>query len=107
MRVLLTNTSIEIKIKGANTKAVETNIGGPQGDSYSGPLFTMYFERALKEVRTEVGIDLENMELPEEMIYADDYDHVTTDINKRNRFLTKAPDILRGHNLKVNEEKTE
>ena len=107
LRVLLSNTSIEIKIKGAETRAVETNIGGPQGDSYSGPLFTMYFERALKEVRAVVGIDLENMELPEEMIYADDYDNVTTDINKRNRFLNKAPDILRRHNLKVNEEKTE
>ena len=107
LRILLTNTSIEIKIAGAKTRAIETNIGGPQGDSYSGPLFTIYFERALKDVRREVGIDLENMELPEEMIYADDYDHITTDKNKRDKFLEKAPDILRGHNLKVNEDKTE
>ena len=47
------------------------------------------------------------MQLPEEMIYADDYDYVTTDIYKQNRFLNKAPDILRGHNLKVNNDKTE
>ena len=76
-------------MKGATTKPVETNIGGPQGDSYSGPLFTIYFENALREVCTEVGIDLNNMELPEEMIYADDYDHVTTDQNKQKNSLRK------------------
>ena len=42
----------------------------------------MYFERALREVREAVGIDLENMELPEEMIYADDYDNITIEIEK-------------------------
>ena len=107
LRVLLSNTSIEVQIKGATTKAVETNIGAPQGDSYSGPLFTMYFERALREVREAVGIDLENMELPEEMIYADDYDNITIEIEKQDKFLDKTPNILRKHNLKVNEDKTE
>ena len=67
----------------------------------------MYFERALKEVRRAVGIDIENMEMPEEMIYADDYDNLTTDINKRDKFLEKAPNLLRNENLKVNDGKTE
>ena len=107
LRILLSNTSIEIRVKGAQTRKIETNIGGPQGDSYSGPLFTMYFENALKEMREEVGIHLESMEMPEEMIYADDYDNVTEDPDKQKRFLDKAPDILRRHNLKVNEDKTE
>ena len=107
LRVLLSNTNIRIKIKGADTEPIETNIGGPQGDSYSGPQFTTYFENALEDVRIEVGIDLANQTLPEEFIYADDYDNLTTDINKQQQFKDKAPDILRGHNLNVNDDKTE
>ena len=41
-------------MKGAQTEPVDTNIGAPQGDSYSRPLFTMYFENALREVREAV-----------------------------------------------------
>ena len=107
LRILLTNTSFEVRMKGAQTEPVDTNIGAPQGDSYSGPLFTMYFENALREVREAIGIDLENMELPEEMIYADDYDNITLDDEVRKQFLEKAPPILRRHNLDVNEDKTE
>ena len=54
----------------------------------------MYFENALREMREVVGINLESMEMPEEMIYADDYDNVTEDPDKQKRFLDKAPDIL-------------
>ena len=107
LRVLLSNTNINIRMKGAKTAPITTNIGGPQGDSYSGPQFTTYFENALKEVRVEVGIDLTNQTLPEEFIYADDYDNITTDTNKQKLFKEKAPDILRKHNLDVNDEKTE
>ena len=77
--VLLSNTSITIRIKGAKTEPIPTNIGGPQGDSYSGPQFKTYFENALLEVRREVGIDLQQQQLPKEFIYADDYDNITTD----------------------------
>ena len=48
LRVLLSETSVEIKIKGAESQAFKSNIGGPQGDSYSGPQFTTYFEHSLK-----------------------------------------------------------
>ena len=58
LRILLSNTSIEIKVNGADTAPVTTNIGAPQGDSYSGPQFTTYFEESLKDVRREVGIDI-------------------------------------------------
>ena len=107
LRLLLSNTSIELRIKGAKTEPIATNIGGPQGDSYSGPQFTTYFENSLKEVREEVGIDLQNQEMPEEMIYADDYDNITLKQDKQKRFKDKAPDILRKHNLNVNGDKTD
>ena len=107
LRVLLSNTTIRIRIKRAQTEPIATNIGGPQGDSYSGPQFTTYFENALTEVRTEVKIELANQTLPEEFIYADDYDNLTTDLNKQKLFKEKTPDILRAHNLMVNDDKTE
>ena len=34
LRVLLSETSVEVRVKGAQTKTFTTNIGGPQGDSY-------------------------------------------------------------------------
>ena len=107
LRILLSNTSIEIKVRGAKTKPVKTNMGSPQGDSYSGPLFTMYFEDALQEVRVAVELELKRMEMPEEMIYADDYDHLTTEERKQKQFIEQAPNILRKYNLDVNETKTE
>ena len=106
LRVLLSETSVEIKIKGAESQAFKSNIGGPQGDSYSGPQFTTYFENSLKAVREENDITLEE-DYPEEMIYADDYDNLTTDVQKKERFKTNAKEILGRDNLLVNEDKTE
>ena len=106
LRILLSNTTIEIKIKGAETTAFKSNIGGPQGDSYSGPQFTTYFEHSLKQVREETGISLKE-DFPEEMIYADDYDNLTTDLTKKYIFKSKVKDILGRDNLLVNEDKTE
>ena len=106
MRVLLSNTTVEVRIKGAVSKEFTSNIGSPQGDSYSGPQFTMYFEESLKEVRAETNITGEE-DIPEEMIYADDYDHLTEELEKKTIFKWKVKDILGRSNLKVNEDKTE
>ena len=106
LRVLLTNTNIEVRMIGATTTPFESNIGGPQGDSYSGPQFEIYFEHFLKILREEVGITI-NGDLPEEMIYADDYDNLTEDKEKKGKFMNKVSGILSKGNLKVNEDKTE
>ena len=39
LRVLLTDTNLEIKIQGADRKPFQSNIGSPQGDAVSGHLF--------------------------------------------------------------------
>ena len=107
MRVLLSETSVEVRIKGAVTEQFETNIGSPQGDSYSGPQFTMYFEEALKDVREETDISLTE-DLPTEMIYADDYDNLTEEVEKKKQFKGKVKEvILARSDLGVNEGKTE
>ena len=106
LRVLLSETSVEIQIKGVETSAFKSNIGGPQGDSYSGPQFTTYFENSLRTVREECNITMEE-EYPEEMIYADDYDNITTELQKKEIFKLNVKEILGRDNLLVNEDKTE
>ena len=44
---------------------------------------------------------------PEEMIYADDYDHLTEELDKKRIFKGKVKDLLGKDNLLVNEDKTE
>ena len=106
LRILLSNTEVEVRIKGAETTPFATNVGSPQGDSYSGPQFTVYFEQALREVRQEAKIDTDQ-DLPPEMIYADDYDHLTEEFEKKMKFKGSVKVILGRYDLKVNEDKTE
>ena len=68
-------------------------------------LFTIYFEHALKEVRTVLGKPKSSLEekIPREIAYADDVDFVGLeyiDIGAVQRTLYR-------YNLKVNIEKTE
>ena len=58
IRVLLSDTSLEIKTNGAIPEPFESNVGSPQGDAISGPLFNVYFKSALIELR--VAIDQVN-----------------------------------------------
>ena len=114
IRRLLSNTTLEIRVKGAKTTPFESNIGSPQGGSISGPLFEIYFEHSLREVRfrinkfiTEEKITKKETSLPEEMIYADDCDFITEE-DKVKRFVnTEVSDILLQDNLLVNTDKTE
>ena len=56
LRVPLTDATIEIKITDVITNPFTSNIGAPQGDSYSGPQFELYFKNSLRKVRRETGI---------------------------------------------------
>ena len=120
LRVLLSNTSLEIKVKGATTTPFQSNIGSPQGDSISGPLFTTYFEHQLKQLRYEIEnepihvpdinqkwIEQRNSTLPKEMIYADDCDFLTEDERIKTAIEQKAPVTLKKGNLLINDTKTE
>ena len=57
LRVLstaLVETTLESKVENAQTTTFESNIGSPQGNSISGPLFTLYFNRALHQIKNEM-----------------------------------------------------
>ena len=52
IQYLLSETTLNVKIDGAETKRPFTsNIGTPQGDSLSPVLFIIYLEHALKDIR--------------------------------------------------------
>ena len=51
VRYLLSNTTLQIKIKGVESKPFKSNIGSSQGDGLSGKLYTIYFEASLRELR--------------------------------------------------------
>ena len=76
-------------MENAKTTTFESNIGSPQGDSISGPLFTLYINRVLQEIKDRMQkepIDcrdinprwVEKMEsnIPEEIVYAGDSDFI-------------------------------
>ena len=90
LSTLLAETTLEVKVENAQATTFESNIGSPQGDSISGPLFTLYFNRALQQIKDGMQkepIDcrdinprwVKKMEssIPEGIVYADDCDFIT------------------------------
>ncbi|GFR81283.1 very-long-chain enoyl-CoA reductase [Elysia marginata] len=71
IQFLLSNTTLNVKISGANTEEpFFTNIGTPQGDSLSPVLFIIYLEQALKNVRSTLDSPSNTTEahLPNEIV---------------------------------------
>ena len=93
VRLLLSNTTLEIKISGIETEEFVSNIGSPQGDGISGILFNIYLEDYLRRMRSEVNSRDVRIEhsyskavkscLPEEEIYADDTDFTSDNIERK------------------------
>ena len=107
-------------MENAQATIFESNIGSPQGDSISGSLFTLYFNRSLQQIKDEMQKELidcrdinprcvEKMEsnIPEEIVYADDCEF-TTEIEKtKDKIYEKAKEIMQSKSLLVIEGKTE
>ena len=54
INMLLAETTLEVKVEDVQAITFESNIGSPQGDSISGPLFTLYFTRSLQQIKDEM-----------------------------------------------------
>ena len=54
LNMLLAETTLEVKVEDVQAITFESNIGSPQGDSISGPLFTLYFTRPLQQIKDEM-----------------------------------------------------
>ena len=94
IQFLLSDTTLNVKISGANTEEpFLTNIGTPQGDSLSPVLFIIYLEQALKNVRSTLDSPSNTTEahLPNEIVYADDIDFIGNQpANVKNRRYTQS-----------------
>ena len=117
-RLLLSNTTLDIKLKGAKTSPFDSNVGSPQGDGISGVFFNVYLEDALRRARAKMNSANINIEhsyaaisspksLPSEMTYADDNDFPTEDNVQKEHVLNTIYSVFPERNLKVNEDKTE
>ena len=116
-RILLSHTTLDVKINGVETEKFESNLGSPQGDGISGMFFNIYLEESLRRIRFEVkGSDpavehsyaiKKQSNLPEEEIYADDTDFASKDKEEKDKTLKAAEKIFPTRNLKINEDKTE
>ena len=72
---LLSNIHVFPRVQGATiVESFQANVGTPQGDSLSPLLFTIYLEKALREVRKVTPYDM----LPREICYADDCDFISS-----------------------------
>ena len=106
IRLLLSNTTLTIKLNNVKAEPFQSNIGSPQGDALSGTLFNIYLEYALRKIRSFFKNDTISS-LPQETIYADDVDFITTEKEKQHNLSKYVKEILLEENLKVNESKTE
>ena len=120
LQLLLAQTTLEIKMKNTNPIPFTSNVGSPQGDGISGLLFNIYFESSLKKMRNKLKYDnnqtwsehsyskSSSSKIPfNEIIYADDFDHITDDLIEKKHFDNIVKDTLLEDNLLVNEDKTE
>ena len=103
---LMCNTSDSIRLEGILGDSFETNMGVPQGDSISPILFIIYLEAVMrdfaKEMMTRYGIDI-----PTNIIFADDVDFVVDSEEKVEKILAVAPEVFQRWGLTMNSTKTE
>ena len=120
LRVLLSDITLEIKVKDATSSPFTSNIGSHQGGCISGPMCTLVLNEAIEEIEEEINkvpidvrdinakyVEMNKSNLPGEPEYADDCDFLTEIEKKKQIQLEKAKEFLARYNLLVNESKTE
>ena len=97
IRILLSNTTLDIKSSSNISNLFDRDIGSPQGDGLSRCLFVIYLEKALRTHRERVdnnhvtsehsyGISSKST-MPNECVYADDPDLINECAEKKKRQL--------------------
>ena len=110
VRVLLSSTKLQARIKGIRGQWFNTTTGIPQGDSLSPLLFTFYLELAFRHYKSQHNItDSANLMITH---YVDDTDFLhrrplSTPIIDPRQQIQDIKTSLRDFNLIVNDDKTE
>ena len=110
VRLLLSNIKIRIKVKSEVSIVFESSIGGPQGDSLSGKIFTLYLAAALYHLRAVTSRPtppISELGMPQESEYSDDVDFMDTNRESLDELLPVVTDIFGEWNLQINGTKTE
>lgn len=110
VRLLLSDTKLQIKSPRSTVTEFITNRGVPQGDSLSPVLFTVYLESALRELRNKIittNTTHNPPAFPSEIIYADDTDFICKCPALAEKICDIAPTCLQKWNLNMNPDKTE
>ena len=107
VKSLLENTNLQARIGQTLSKPFNTDIGAPQGDCLSPVLFVIYLELALRQIRAKCPRPEEDRAVPNEVLYADDTDFISTSKEVIAAIEPAAETILKSWNLAVNREKTE
>lgn len=110
IRLLLANTSLQVRVSHYFSAPFQTNIGTPQGDCLSPVLFIIYLDAALREITRAMpnAPSLDNtIGLPFKTAYADDVDIISTSPSHLAVCLDVLEKKLLEWNLILNKSKTE
>ena len=90
IRILRIHLALEVKVQNAQKATFESKIDSPQRDSINGPLFKIYFNYVLQQLREEMGKEptyirdinpqwneIMKSNPPDKMVYANDNDFIT------------------------------
>ena len=114
IRIILSNTTLDIKLSSNISNPLDTNVGSPQRDGLTGCLFIIYLEKALRTLRDRVDNNhvtgkhscavSSKSTLPDECIYADDTDLINDCADKKKGQLQL---VTPTYSLQVSGTKTE
>ena len=117
IRILLSNTTLDIISSSYISNPINANIGSPQGDGLSGCLFIINLEKSLRALHDQVNNNHVTSEhfcavsskstLPDECIYEDDTDLINDCAEKKNRQLQLVAPTFAEFNLQISDTKTE
>ena len=116
IRILLSNTILDIKSSSNISNPVDINIGSPLGDGLSGCFFFIYLKKTLRTLHYRVdkkhvtgehsyAVSFKST-LPGECIYANDTDLVSSAEKKKRQLQLVIPTFAE-FNLQINDTKTE
>ena len=108
-RILLAETSIQVKFKDVISSLFKSNIGSPQGCSASPIFFIVLLNKALVDLKSKVPFSrpIEDTGFPEDAEYADDTDFISTNMEYLSNLLPYVEKEFGAYNLIVNADKTE
>ena len=107
-QMLLADTTLSVRFENVLADPFTTTIGTPQGDGLSPVLFAIYLEKAMRDLRGQMPDRLlEDKDLPEEAIYADDVDFFSSSIERLDKIKELVPPTIGKYNLNANKDKWE